>query len=169
MKGQAQIFAAGAVVVVVLAMTLIGLTIYGLVSNVYPHDQTITNETLCTTCTPGTTLYRFDNIPILNDTDLICFNDSSDVMTNGGLTSENESLGYNIAGSTDINLTHTGDVSEYYTDVVCTYTFDEANSNEQSFFDSNTSVTFSGFGLLSIAGIILAAVAILTIILFLRG
>ncbi len=167
MKGQAQILGAASVVVVVVSMTLIGLLVYGLISNVYPHDQLINNETRCTTC-DNETLYRFTNTPILNDSTLICFNDSADLMTNGVV--EQTCLGYNIVGLKDLNITNTSSTDFcQISNVVCTYTFDEANTNEQSFYNNNTDITFSGFTLLSIAGIILAAVAIVLLVLLLKG
>lgn len=168
MKGQAQIFAAGATVIVVLAMTLIGLTIYGLVSDTYPHDHLVFNETICTTCVNGTG-YTFDYPPVINDTTMVCYNNSVNLMTHG--TNDPTCLGYNILTSnTILNITNTSTVNNcQISDLVCTYTYDEANTLEQSFFDNNTSVTFSGFGLLSIAGIVLAAIAIVILVLFLRG
>ena len=167
MKGQAQIFAAAAVVTVVVAMTLIGLTIYSLVADVYPHDQIIRDETICSTCA-NSTLYTFDFPPVLNDTTMVCLNGSIDAMTNG--VTDGTCLGYNILAGSKLNITNSSVANGCtISGLVCNYTFDEANANEQAFFTNNQSVTFSGFTLLSIAGIILAAVAIVMLVLFLRG
>lgn len=166
--------AAATTIVVTAVMVVIGLTIYGLITNVYPHEKPYFNESLCTTCVNGSTsgtatTYAFNNIPIFNDSSLVCHNDSLAVMTNG-VTDITTCLGYNVIDNSLLNITNSSnDASCQISNVVCTYTHDDSNANEEAFYRTNTSVTFAGFDLLSIAVIILAAIAILAIILFLRG
>jgi hypothetical protein len=89
-------------------------------------------------------------------------------MTNGIV--DGTCLGYNIVDRNQLNITNTSNIDGcQISSVTCNYTWDEGNTNEQSFYTSNTSITFSGFVLLSIIGIILAAVVIVTIILFIKG
>jgi hypothetical protein len=157
MKGQAQVYAAAGAVAVVLIVVLIGVYTFATVFNVYPHDQTITNETLCSTCA-NSTLYAFTYRPVTNST-LVCTNGSN------SMTLGSDYNTYQTSSFSYLNLT---DMSKTYVLTNCTYNFDEANANEQSFFDTSGPTIYSGFTLLSIAGIALAAVLIVTIVVMLR-
>lgn len=166
MKAQATVASIVTVVVVLITM-LLGMTVFSYVADVTPHDQTINNESICTTCVNGSnggTTYTFDYTPVLNDSTLICYNDSINLMTNGlaGPTC----LGYNIVGLSSINITNTS-VDCQTENVVCTYTYDWATADEQSFWDNSTDNSFGGFILASIIVIVLAAIAIITIVLLL--
>lgn len=169
MKGQAQAISFVTAAIFVAVAVLIGTVVFGTVGNVVPHDRTINNESICTSsCTPNTQI-EFANVPVINDSTMICFNDSTSLMARGGSTPENTSLGYDIQHAQYINLSRVGDAPSHYKDVVCTYTFDEANANEQSFFDNTTSTAYSGFILAAVIVIVLAAVGVMAVVLLIRG
>ena len=165
-KGSAQSVTMIALLPVLVVTILIGFWVYGTVSNIVPHDRTITNETICSTCTPITPV-NFDNRPVLNSSTLRCFNDSTTLMPNGGSSTDNTSLGYNVVGLNQINLTHTGSEASHYESVVCTYTYNWANTNEQGFWDSATTNTNSGFSLVSVTPIVFAAIIVVVTVLLL--
>jgi hypothetical protein len=83
-------------------------------------------------------------------------------MTNGVI--DGTCLGYNIVeGNSQFNITNTSIATNQtcqISDVVCSYTYDEATANEQSFYDDNTSTTFSAFTLLGVIAVVLAAVIV---------
>lgn len=172
MKGQAQAISFVTAAIFVAVAVLIGTVTFGIVADVVPHDQTINNETMCATCvngSPGNTRYEFINIPVLNDTAMVCFNDSNDLMTNG-VGDSDTCLGYNIENNQFINISNASAVDFcQISNVVCTYTFDEANTNEQSFFDNTTSTSYSGFILAAVIVIVLAAVGVMAVVLLIRG
>jgi hypothetical protein len=165
MKGQNTTFAMVAVLPVILISMLITFWVYGSVSNITPHDQTIDNESICTTCVNGTE-YSFDNTPVLNDTTMICYNNSADLMTNGIV--DGTCLGYNINSYQTVNITNTsGDNACQISNVVCTYTYDWANANEGGFWNTATSNINSGYTLGSVSPIIFAAVIIIGVVILL--
>ena len=169
MRGQAQIISGVAAVITVGVLVIIGTLIYGMVTSVTPHDQSILNETICTDDCAAYTLYTFDNLPALNDADLICSNGTG----TGAMTNDLEDgtcLGFNITQADFVNITNTSAADNCeISDVRCSYTFNEANDNEQGFYDNNLTNTYAGFTLLAVIAIVLAAVAILTIVFLLRG
>jgi len=160
MKGQAGPIASVASVVLVAVFVLVGAIVYGYASNATPHDITYSNETICTaTCSPHT-IYEMDHWPILNNSALICYNTSSDILVRGGE--------YNVFNGRYINLTNTSDVT-YQPQINCTYTYDWASAGQQGFYDNTTENAFSAFILTSVIVIVLAAVGILGIVLLIRG
>lgn len=172
MKGQAQAIGFVTAAIFVAVAVLIGTAVYGTVGDVVPHDRTINNETMCATCENGSVSdvrYEFTNFFVLNDTSLVCFNDSNDLMTNG-ISDSDTCLGYNVEGRRFMNITNTSAVENcQISDVVCTYTFDQANANEQAFFDNTTATAYSGFILAAVIVIVLAAVGVMSVILLIRG
>lgn len=173
MKGQAQIVTSVAAVFFVAITVLVGLVIYGSVSNVTPHDRTISNESLCTTCV-NDTAYTFVSGPVNNDSTLVCTNATGgQAMTNvgAGMTGGDATcLTYNIVNFRSVNVTNSSgeDMCEI-SNMRCDYVFDEANTLEQSFFDNNTSTTYSGFVLAAVIAIVLAAAAIVGLVMLFRA
>lgn len=165
-KGQAALIAPVATAIFIAVFVLVGTMIYGYTANVTPHDRVINNETICTTCVNGTS-YTFDNTPILNDTTLICYNASANLLTNG--ISDGTCLTYNIFSST-LNLTNSSNVDAcQISDLVCTYTYDWATDDQQSFWNNTTTTSYSGFILAAVIVIVLAAVAIMGYVLLIKG
>ncbi len=167
MKGQGDVFATALSVAAVGVIILVGLIVYGVSQDQFPHDELFTNESMCTTCVNGTA-YVFDNVPIANDTTLVCYNNSAELMTNG--INDPTCLGYNALSNRQINITNTSnDHSCQITNVVCTYIQNNADDERQAFYETTNSTIYSGFALAAILGVIIAAGLILAIIFVLRG
>jgi len=169
MKGQSSSPMAIAITVVTFASTiLVAMMVFGYVVNEYPHDQTINNETICSTCV-NNTIYEIDYDPLINDTTLVCYSGSVNAMTNG--YADDTCLTYNVTTDlTGIVIGNTSGPSNCYTaDVVCTYTYDEANTNEQNFFNTSETNVYGGFLLMSIIAVILAAIVIMGIVVLIRA
>ena len=147
---------------VIVISILIGFWVYGSVSGILPHDETINNETMCTTCVNSTN-YEFANYPINNDTSLVCFNDSNQLMTNGIVA--DTCLGFNINNNRYINLTNTsGTMNCYTSNVVCTYRVDDATEHAEGFWTTATTNINASYTLGSVAMIVLAAVIIIMVV-----
>lgn len=158
MKGQADIMSKAVSVVIVVVLLIVGSLVYFSTANVHPHDQAISNETICTTCSPHTT-YAVDFPPLINDSTLICYNTSIQTLTRGGT--------FNTVNNNLINLTNSTDAD--YGVINCSYTFNEANANEQGIFDNSAANSSAAFILLSVAAIVIAAVAIITLVLLMKA
>lgn len=170
-KGQDAIGSTVVVVVLSAAMLLIGWFIFGSIAVVTPHDQLIANETICkNNCVMGN-LYTPTYTPILNDSTLVCYQNATGVgalqMTNVG-NMAGICAGYNLYNGNRINLTNTS-TSCSIANVTCAYTYDEANTFEQTYYNTNISNSGSAWGLLSVAVIVLAAVGIIMVILLFRN
>lgn len=175
-KGQTSIMPVAMGIVVAVVLVLIGTFVYALIAQGAPHDTVYLNETLCSgacvngSVSPTAVLYEFDHSPMLNESSLVCYNASLAIMTRGD--SYGTCLGYNIVENRYLNITNTSGAATSrcsIRDVVCTYTYDWATTDQQSFWNNATSNAFSGFVLLSIVGIVLAAVAIISVVLLLKG
>jgi len=170
-RGQSSIMMMTGNVILIAVMVLIGLVVYGYVADVTPHDVDYTNESICTTCVNGTnggTTYTFDNTPVYNDTSISCSNASgTTAMTNG--VEDGTCLGFNVDTDGTINITNTSAENAcQILNMECDYTYDWATDDEDSFWGTTTSQSFSGFIIAGIIAIVLAAVAIVSIIYMMR-
>lgn len=169
MKGQAAIIPAIASLIFIAVFILVGMVVYGYTSEATPHDDLKFNESICTTCV-ARTLYTLDYYPALNGSTLVCSNASG--TTALVWDTANTSLGYHLT-ETDrryINLTQNGLSASNYENVRCDYTYDWATiTGQDEFWDSTTASSFAGFALVSVALIVIASVAIIGIVLMMRG
>jgi len=158
-------------VVVAALMVLIGTMVYAYVADTTPHDQKFVNESICTTNCAQNVLYPLANVPITDTaSDLVCY-----VNVSSGATSvlaASTTNGYQNIGSKYINLTNssaapTGDYT--YRNVSCSYTYDWASADQETFYGTATSNAFSGMIMASIIVVVLATVAILGLVMFLRN
>jgi hypothetical protein len=166
MKGS-SIMAMATLLPILVVSILIGFWVYGSVSGIVPHDRSISNESICVSCAL-LTAYEFDNNPILNDTDLICTNNTGTTTLTRGVDVPTDCLGYNVIGLRTINLTNTSASECSFENVRCDYTYDWANTNEQGFWDSVTTNVNSSFALGSILPLVWAAVIIIVAIFLLQ-
>ena len=168
MKGQTPVFAGIGLVVVAAAMVLVGALVYGYVANVTPHDYAITNQSFCTTACAHSTSYQFSYSPILNDSSLVCINATNGVLTNGGGVGPSAQNSFNViqGAITYLNLTNT---TGTYRQVNCTYTYDWATNDQHFFWTQSLQMAGSGFVLLSVLVIVIAAGVIIGIVLMLRA
>lgn len=165
MKGQSLDLNLLITAVVASALIGVGIIIFAYVADQTPHDESIVNETVCTTCTSGSTNV-LDNVPALNDSTLICHNLSGTtaaLMTNGG-NIESLCLSYTLIDGTYINLTNSSTECDLG-NVMCSYTYDRATDNENNYWNSAMRNTSSGFTLTAIMIIVLAAVFVILIIM----
>lgn len=171
MKGQANVVTTVTVAIGVAVTVLVGLAVYGVSQNLFPHDETFLNESVCTTCVNGSngaTTYALANLPVVNDTTLVCSNATGgQAMTNG--LNDGTCLGYNYINPGTINITNTsGPNACQITNMRCSYVQDNADAERQSFYTSVNSTIFSGFALAAVLVIILAAAIIITVVFLIR-
>lgn len=158
-------------ILIIGVMILVGMTVYGYFAQITPHDFPYINETISGTYASGQAYYgAFTNKPINNDTTLVCYNGSTstaaNLMTNGG---GNISLRFNIVENTYFNITHTGYSAARYNNIACSYYFDWAANEQQTFWNNATTTSFAGFVLSMVIVIVLAASAIIGYVVLLRG
>ena len=178
MKGQATAATVGSIAVVAV-LIIVGAMVYGYAAIATPHDYAIKNETLFTGYAPSGATYYFQFSPVNNgssaydNTSIQCFNNSgTGYLYNGG---GNDTGRYSLtdrsgdAGLRGITLTHDDGNNYRYKDVQCNYVYDFATSDQEAFHGTNVSNTGAGFGLLAVLAIVLAAVAIITIVALLKG
>lgn len=163
-KGQGNVITAIAVIPIAVISLLIGFWVYGSVSDIVPHDKNYRNETLCTSCSLQTS-YEFDHYPILNGSSLTCTNNTGALVLTNGVANPTGCNGYNIVDHRYLNLTNATSTDCTFLNVKCDYTHDEANANEQGFYDSSTASINSSFTLGSVAPVIFAAVIIIGAVL----
>ena len=167
MKGQ-EGFVVGSVIVVLIAavLVLVGSAVYGQVANTVPHDKSYINESLCTDSCAHSTLYALANTPITDTaSDLVCYVNVSSGATR--LLSASDTNGYQNIGSNYINLTNssaapTGDYT--YRNVSCSYTYDWASADQETFWENSTTSGFEGLAMLSVFIIVLSAVMLIAIV-----
>jgi len=164
-KGQAV--ATAGTMVIAAVFILVGVMVYAYTLEATPHDTAYINESICNgTCTNGTN-YDFDYQPILNDTTLTCYANGTITMTNG--IQNGICLGFDIVDSRGaLNITNMSSTCEYQ-NVSCDYTYDWATADQQTFWTQASNTSFGGFVLISVAAIVLAAVAVVSYVLLLRG
>jgi hypothetical protein len=162
---------------------LVGAAIYGYTAIATPHDTNIYNETVCSGYCPTPASYFVAFGPMRNGTTyydnatIRCSNNSGAQplyrLNINSTTSYGLIPGNSDAGLRKINLTYSNGATPAaqfnYRDVKCDYIWDWATDDQQGFFDTNISNTGAGFGLLAVIGIVLAAVAIITIVALLKG
>ncbi len=157
MKGQAILAMVSVLMVIVITVPLT-FWVYGVVSQATPHDTAITNESMCTGVCAAHSNYTFDFPPIVDEAStFICYNETDLLVYDSTFT---------VTGNND-NLYLNGS-SVSYENVECSYTYNWANTNEQSFWTTTTSNINSSFALGSIVPIIFAAV-IIVVVIFLVG
>ena len=168
MKGQAAIIPAVASLIFIGVFILVGMVVYGYASEATPHDDLKFNESICTTCIAHT-LYELDYYPALNGSTLVCSNATGTAAL--VWDTANTSLGYHMTSNRYINLTqYWNATASNYANVRCDYTYDWATiTGQDEFWDSSTSSSYAGLALVSVAVIIIASVAIIGVVLMMRG
>ena len=169
MKGQAAIIPAVASLIFIGVFILVGMVVYGYASEATPHDDLKFNESLIAGIGVNNTLYEFDYYPVINST-VVCSNASGAVAMTNGIVDET-CLGYNVVSLRYLNFTNSTAADNcQISDVKCDYTYDWATiTGQDEFWDSTTASSFAGFTLVSVAVIIIAYVAVISIVLLMRG
>lgn len=171
-KGQAQAVVPIAAIILIAVFIPVTALIYGYVADATPHDKTYTNESICTTCVNGSnggTTYLFDHVPVINDTTLVCSNNTgATAMVNG--VASGTCLGYNVLNDGTVNITNTsGPNGCEISNMRCTYTHNWASDDQENFWDSTTDTTWSGFALISVLVIVIASVVIIGFVMLFKG
>jgi hypothetical protein len=169
MRGQTNVAASAATVLVVAMLILVGVVIYGYFMQATPHDLPYFNESMCTTCS-ALTQYEFNHWPINNGTSsvLTCTNATGGLVLGSGSV-KNATSGFNIIDSRYLNLTTPPLGTDTYANVVCDYYYDAATADQESFWSNATQNGLAGFAIISVIVIVLVAVAIIGIVLLLKG
>ena len=166
MKGQAEnISGSIAAIIVVSIFVIVGALVYGYVADVVPHDEWYSGELLC--IGNGTAIgvcnvtagISIDNTPIQNGSEVVYISNSSATLTAG--------TDYNVVTTSTINITN-GSIDAAEDWVYINYYEDVVSDVRQSSWTSVNATSYSGFGLLSVAIIVMAAVAIVGLVFLIR-
>ena len=161
MKGETPVAVTGGIILVAV-MVIVGAVTYGYVASVTPHDRLIANESACAAGCTEQSNYSVTYPPLINDSTLACYN-ATGALTRGS----NGNGGINI--NNDGKSIYFPGIKGSYHSVNCTYTYDWASADQNSFWTNNIDTTGAGFAVMAVAAILLAAVGLITIVVLLKG
>lgn len=174
MKGETPVAAAGTIIVVA-ALLLVGVMVYAYMAYVTPHTILISNEQICSTNCVNQYNYTPKYVPFKNDSMLVCTNSTgATTLARGnhsnGYNTRDSGANYNTNDGNNLDRIHlSGSSNGQYSWVNCTYTYDWGSANQNTFQSQNIANSGAGFALTAVLVIILAAVAVITIVAILKG